>query len=712
MGQTAHLVLRHQTWHWRRRVPSDLQLTSPRGRLSLSLGTGVLRAARRIALLLDLALEELRMHQAPLDPTTLTSILTKIRDDALAADQAERAQLPPDLGFLPHPTASRRIVAPTDLGQRLLRWLAEQGLMTGIDDTDLRDPLKGRGDGFATGGGDNADGSAMVHGAGEMRQSTDGGPVHRGPLLPPDLDHDIRAFIAAHPAPPARMTTARAASDIRATIAQGVQGAFHDAARRNDGAMAQGHVQRIVDNMVAEGHAFQLGDRAVLERHALPVLAAVHEQVASRERKPQPIDLGSPGPMSLPQPANMTPAIPFPCAFTAPVAQVTTSTTPVPTVTEMLKKCIALKKSKGWNDKSIADASTTIRMFVEFRGDAPIDQVTTADAFNFKQLLIGVPKLAGKGRFAGMGIQELVAEADALEQSLNDGQVEPGTIAGVSMDEDDESWHVDRYSITTINKHINFLNVIFKVGMQYLGRKEDHSVFADQFYDKALVREQRRKRPAYEVSELEKLFRTPAWTGCVDDRLRATSSSVPPSRDARFWAPLVAAHQGMRLEECLQLKPEDIGEQEGIPVIRIREGKGQKLKTASSARVVPVHSTLIQLGFLQYAADHRAEGASFLYPELKRGGKFATFGHSFSMWWTDYRRAIGIYEPGKDFHAFRTTVNTQLLRRGVNETSIKSLLGHSTNGDITAQDYNAGLKIDDLRRALELWHFDVNHLIG
>nr|WP_049961976.1 hypothetical protein [Methylobacterium sp. B34] len=291
--------------------------------------------------MLDLALEELRMHQAPLDPTTLTSILTKIRDDALAADQAERAQLPPDLGFLPHPTASRRIVAPTDLGQRLLRWLAEQGLMTGIDDTDLRDPLKGRGDGFATGGGDNADGSAMVHGAGEMRQSTDGGPVHRGPLLPPDLDHDIRAFIAAHPAPPARMTTARAASDIRATIAQGVQGAFHDAARRNDGAMAQGHVQRIVDNMVAEGHAFQLGDRAVLERHALPVLAAVHEQVASRERKPQPIDLGSPGPMSLPQPANMTPAIPFPCAFTAPVAQVTTSTTPVPTVTEMLKKCIA-----------------------------------------------------------------------------------------------------------------------------------------------------------------------------------------------------------------------------------------------------------------------------------------------------------------------------------------------------------------------------------
>ncbi|MFP5443436.1 MAG: DUF6538 domain-containing protein, partial [Betaproteobacteria bacterium] len=81
MGQAAHLVLRHQTWHWRRRVPSDFQLTSSHGRLSLSLGTSVFRAARRVALLLDLALEELRMYQAPLDPTTLTSVLTKNRDD-------------------------------------------------------------------------------------------------------------------------------------------------------------------------------------------------------------------------------------------------------------------------------------------------------------------------------------------------------------------------------------------------------------------------------------------------------------------------------------------------------------------------------------------------------------------------------------------------------------------------------------------------------
>jgi hypothetical protein len=39
MGQAAHLVVRHQTWH--RPVPSDLPLTTPRGRLSVSPGTSV-----------------------------------------------------------------------------------------------------------------------------------------------------------------------------------------------------------------------------------------------------------------------------------------------------------------------------------------------------------------------------------------------------------------------------------------------------------------------------------------------------------------------------------------------------------------------------------------------------------------------------------------------------------------------------------------------
>ncbi|WP_247872160.1 DUF6538 domain-containing protein [Azospirillum sp. TSO35-2] len=544
MGQTAHLVLRHQIWHWRRRVPSDLQLTAPRGRLSVSLGTGVLRGARRIALLLDLALEELRMHQAPLDPATLTSILTRVRDDALAADQAERAQQPPDLRFVPRPTAARRIVVPEDLAQSLLHWLAKQGPITGMDDAELKDPDKGRADGIAAGpsvgaptrGGDDQT-TTMVDGLAE------GGPVHRGPWLPPDLDRAIRDFVAENPPPPAQLTTARAASTIRATIAQGVQGAYLDAARRNDRPMAQAYVQRAVERLETEGIAVDPSSRGVLERQALSVLSAVHGQAASSERAPPEIVLAPPGSPKARQAALQTAVASSPATTPVAAPSAPALRKAVPTITEMLQKCIKLKQNKGWNDKSIADATTSIRMFTEYRGDVPIDQVTSADASDYKALLLDMPKLAGKGRFAKLTIRDTVAEADALEQALNDDQVDPSTAHGIYHDEDDGSWHVARYSLTTINKHINFLNVVFAAGMKYLDRKEGESVFASEYYDKALVKEHRRKRLAYEVSELEHLFRSPAWAGCVDDRLRATPSSSPPPRDARFWGPLIGAHQ-------------------------------------------------------------------------------------------------------------------------------------------------------------------------
>ncbi|WP_029011371.1 site-specific integrase [Azospirillum halopraeferens] len=694
MGHASHLILRHQTWHWRRRIPADLRLTAPQGRLSLSLKTSVLRGARRLALLLDLALEDLRMHPTPLAPDTLTAILAKVRDDALAREEARRAPWPPDLGFVPRPAASRGIVVPEALAQTYLTWLAGQGGMAEVSDADLRDPLAGRGDGIATLGSDGAGDAAAATvettpAVDEADGPADGGPVHRGATLPPDLDRAIRDLVARHPAPPAQVTTARGASQIRDTIARGVQGMCEDASRRRDGALAKDHVGRALDGLdlpAIEGH-----DRASVERHALSVLAAVQNQAASRASDPGEVS---------------TRTVPPPVA--APDAPATR--TPAPTVTQMLQKCIKLKRGKGWNDKSVADATTTVRMFVEFRGDVAVDQVTNADARDYKEILLDLPKLAGKGRYARLTVRQLVAEANALEQALNDGTISPASVHGVHRDDDNETWHVERYSLTTVNKHLNFLNVIFREAMAYLGRDPDSSVFGSQLYEKSLIRKHRRKRRAYEVDELERLFRSPAWTGCVDDRLRATPSDRPPPRDARYWAPLIAAHQGMRLEEILQLRPEDIGEQDGMAVVRIREGAGQTLKTASSTRVVPLHSTLVRLGLPKQAAARRAEGAKQLFPELRRGGGFGTYGHAFSLWWTEYRRKIGVYEPSKDFHSFRTSLNTHLLRRGVNETTIKALLGHSTAGDITADDYNAGLTLADLRRALELWQLDVGHL--
>lgn len=83
--------------------------------------------------------------------------------------------------------------------------------------------------------------------------------------------------------------------------------------------------------------------------------------------------------------------------------------------------------------------------------------------------------------------------------------------------------------------------------------------------------------------------------------------------EAAYWLPLLGLFTGARLEELGQLHPDDVHE-ESTPdksltawVIRITDGEGQRLKNKSSRRRVPVHQTLLDLGFIEYVKAAKAE---------------------------------------------------------------------------------------------------------
>lgn len=68
-------------------------------------------------------------------------------------------------------------------------------------------------------------------------------------------------------------------------------------------------------------------------------------------------------------------------------------------------------------------------------------------------------------------------------------------------------------------------------------------------------------------------------------------------RPARYWLPLLCLFQVCRREEAGQLALADIGEEEGVPFLRITdEGANQALKNVGSRRRLPIHSSLIELG--------------------------------------------------------------------------------------------------------------------
>jgi integrase len=131
----------------------------------------------------------------------------------------------------------------------------------------------------------------------------------------------------------------------------------------------------------------------------------------------------------------------------------------------------------------------------------------------------------------------------------------------------------------------------------------------------------RDERPAWTPKQLEALFRSPIWMGCRSARER----HIPGPgviRDHQYFLPLLGAYAGLRLEEGCQLNVDDVGSENGVAFLSVRPGDGKPLKSRAAVRRVPLHSVLIDAGFLQHVEDARRKGSVLVFPELdgRRGG--------------------------------------------------------------------------------------------
>src|SRR5690606_20223968 len=77
------------------------------------------------------------------------------------------------------------------------------------------------------------------------------------------------------------------------------------------------------------------------------------------------------------------------------------------------------------------------------------------------------------------------------------------------------------------------------------------------------------------------------------------------SKDWEYWLPLLGLYTGARLEELCQLQKSDIRQTDGLHYIDIHEDNDEEnqTKSSSSNRRVPLHSHLIELGFLEFVAS-------------------------------------------------------------------------------------------------------------
>jgi hypothetical protein len=115
------------------------------------------------------------------------------------------------------------------------------------------------------------------------------------------------------------------------------------------------------------------------------------------------------------------------------------------------------------------------------------------------------------------------------------------------------------------------------------------------------------------------------------------------------------------VEEFAQLRREDVKQEDGVWYLQIHGEDGRQIKNEQSARRVPVHPEIERLGFLGYVRETAPKPKDMIFPELKPGGPDAKIGYYFTKWWTNYRKAVGNYERGLDYHSFRHGVTTKLF---------------------------------------------------
>lgn len=183
---------------------------------------------------------------------------------------------------------------------------------------------------------------------------------------------------------------------------------------------------------------------------------------------------------------------------------------------------------------------------------------------------------------------------------------------------------------------------------------------------------------AYKANELKRLF----------EGVEMYALSQSPDELHKFWLPHVGLFTGARVNELCQLNPQ-------LDVIRCPESSiwyfnithdtetaknvKKTLKTAKSRRAVPIHSRLIEIGFLDYVGWMKKRGEMLLFspfiPINKRAAGKA------QQWFREFLEELGLRDEtlgGKltGMHAFRSNLLSRAADLGVEQAS--TITGHAS----------------------------------
>jgi len=220
-------------------------------------------------------------------------------------------------------------------------------------------------------------------------------------------------------------------------------------------------------------------------------------------------------------------------------------------------------------------------------------------------------------------------------------------------------------------------------------------------YNYAFVNKRVTTNPAVSVKFLVKGKAKPR-RGYSDEAARlillATRAETKPHKR---WVPWLCAFTGARLDEICGAMTKDVEMIGGVPCLHIRldyRGDSASLKNEGAERTVPLHSAIIDEGFLDYVASLPKNGPLFPNVTPDRFGRRGGNGSKTIGRWI--RQEVGITDPKiAPNHSWRHRFKTVCRIAGISEENHDYLTGHAS-GDVGREygSYELPMLADQIAR--------------
>jgi integrase len=351
-------------------------------------------------------------------------------------------------------------------------------------------------------------------------------------------------------------------------------------------------------------------------------------------------------------------------------------TAPSPKISEVISTWLAWYRDQDTASDETLDAyEKAAKLFIDIlEEDKPMSDVTTQDVETYLSVLRRMPPNFNKSKeYRELLPRQIVIKAEELGA-----------------------------------KTLSFDTISFKLRnlKQFITWSFDRKYMTEDVGKVVVLKKTREQRMTAESEERDAFNREDLLAiahGLVAERAHKHEDRNFKGKPARYWLPLLSLFTGCRAEELAQLLISDVYQTESglwciqMDYINDNGEISKNLKTANSKRSMPLHKTLINLGFIDYYERIKAQGNERLWPQLKTG-KRNKYHRNVTEWFNSTSRKNGIKNlylnpetsEKKCFHSLRHTFSTGLENALVPEIIASRLMGHK-NTTMSYGRYSKGV---------------------